>query len=146
MMMMMDPSHFHDLISLLPTSLLAADADTVTASTNALVDTVVSNTAAATATDATAAAVDPNAGNGGFGFLTEPIQFLLTTFHSVLVSLGMSADAWGVSIMTMTLFIKLLTYPLTKSQLESTTKMQVRPCNVLILLHLYTRTHIYLYI
>jgi YidC/Oxa1 family membrane protein insertase len=38
--------------------------------------------------------------------------------------MGMSADAWGVSIIAMTIVIKLVTFPLTKQQLESTNKMQ----------------------
>lgn len=44
----------------------------------------------------------------------------------LLTGMGMSADAWGVSIIVMTIVIKLLTFPLTKQQLESTNKMQVR--------------------
>ncbi len=63
--------------------------------------------------------------NGGFGFLTGPIVSLLQLIHSLLVSVGMSADAWGVSIIAMTLLIKVATFPLTKTQLESTNKMQV---------------------
>jgi YidC/Oxa1 family membrane protein insertase len=63
--------------------------------------------------------------NGWFGFLTAPIEFLLQAIHSVLVSVGLSADAWGVTIIAMTLLIKIGTYPLTKTQLESTNKMQV---------------------
>lgn len=64
--------------------------------------------------------------NGWFGFLTGPTTFLLQVIHSLLVTLGMSADAWGVSIIVMTLIIKVATFPLTKTQLESTNKMQVR--------------------
>jgi len=147
MNMMMDPFHIHDFFQtvVLPTSLLAMDAaDTVVAaattasasSNGAVVDTAISSTAAfvsdamnaATEAVATpdAAAATTTDDNGGFGFLTAPIQGLLSIFHSILVSLGMSANTWGVSIIAMTLFIKILTYPLTKSQLESTTKMQVR--------------------
>lgn len=63
--------------------------------------------------------------NGWFGFLTGPTILLLQGIHSLLVSVGMSADAWGVSIIVMTLVIKIATFPLTKTQLESTNKMQV---------------------
>lgn len=62
--------------------------------------------------------------NGFFGILTEPIEMLLQIIHSALVSVGLEKDAWGVSIIGMTLFIKLLTFPLTKTQLEGTNKMQ----------------------
>lgn len=62
--------------------------------------------------------------NGWFGFLEGPIEFILKGIHSTLVGMGMSEDAWGVTIIAMTTLIKLATYPLTKSQLESTNKMQ----------------------
>lgn len=62
--------------------------------------------------------------NGWFGFLTTPIELLLQAIHAALVSVGLSADAWGVTIIAMTLLIKLGTFPLTKTQLESTNKMQ----------------------
>jgi YidC/Oxa1 family membrane protein insertase len=63
--------------------------------------------------------------NGWFGFLEGPIEFILKGIHSTLVGMGMNEDAWGVTIIAMTTLIKLATYPLTKSQLESTNKMQV---------------------
>lgn len=78
-------------------------------------------TAAAPAVDAAAEAATDN---GWFGFLTAPIEGLLGIIHGTLVAVGMDSDAWGVSIVAMTLFIKILTYPLTKQQLESTGKMQ----------------------
>eukprot|EP00557_Chaetoceros_sp_GSL56_P006865 CAMPEP_0176497410 /NCGR_PEP_ID=MMETSP0200_2-20121128/11708_1 /TAXON_ID=947934 /ORGANISM="Chaetoceros sp., Strain GSL56" /LENGTH=404 /DNA_ID=CAMNT_0017895419 /DNA_START=93 /DNA_END=1307 /DNA_ORIENTATION=- len=62
--------------------------------------------------------------NGWFGFLEGPIEFLLGLIHQAFVSVGMDADAWGVTIIAMTMIIKLVTYPLTKQQLESTNKMQ----------------------
>lgn len=64
--------------------------------------------------------------NGWFGFLEGPIEFILKGIHATLVGMGMNEDAWGVTIIAMTTLIKLATYPLTKSQLESTNKMQVR--------------------
>ena len=72
------------------------------------------------------AAPDVAQGNGWFGFLTGPIEGLLKLIHVALTSVGLSEDAWGASIIAMTIVIKLLTFPLTKSQLESTNKMQVR--------------------
>jgi YidC/Oxa1 family membrane protein insertase len=73
----------------------------------------------------TASSADPNAQNGWFGFLTLPIEGLLKLIHGGLDSMGMSSNAWGISIIAMTVVIKALTFPLTKSQLESTNKMQV---------------------
>lgn len=122
-----DPSTLHDLpqhvdsLQHFFTSLTLADLDVdavVTASASSAVSAPVDPAAA----DAAAAAAD----NGWFGFLTLPIEALLKLIHSLLSSVGMSADAWGVSIIAMTVVIKALTFPLTKSQLESTNKMQVR--------------------
>jgi YidC/Oxa1 family membrane protein insertase len=79
------------------------------------------NLADAAETAATAAKDD----NGWFGFLEGPIEFLLGLIHQGLVGVGMDADAWGSTIIAMTVIIKLVTYPLTKQQLESTNKMQV---------------------
>jgi YidC/Oxa1 family membrane protein insertase len=62
--------------------------------------------------------------NGWFGFLTGPIMFLLQLIHAGLVAVGVSSNAWGVSIIAITLLIKAVTFPLTKTQLESTNKMQ----------------------
>jgi hypothetical protein len=65
---------------------------------------------------------------GWFGFLTYPIAGLLQLLHSTLVGMGISSNAWGISIISLTILIKLLTYPLTSAQLASTNKMQV--CDV----------------
>jgi YidC/Oxa1 family membrane protein insertase len=81
---------------------------------------------AASASSAVAAPAAADAGNGWFGFLTLPIEFLLQLIHSTLAGVGLSSNAWGVSIIGMTVVIKALTFPLTRSQLESTNKMQVR--------------------
>jgi len=62
--------------------------------------------------------------NGWFGFLTEPTMRFLELIHSGLNSVGLDSNSWGVSIIALTLSIKLLTFPLTKAQLESTQKMQ----------------------
>lgn len=96
------------------------DVDAVTATSSAVVSVPTDPMAAADA--AATAAAD----NGWFGFLTLPIEALLKLIHTLLTSVGMSADAWGVSIIAMTVVIKAATFPLTKSQLESTNKMQVR--------------------
>ena len=106
-----DMSHQVSAIQDAVSSLLVSDAGLVDA-----VDNV------AGATDAAAAA---GTDNGWFGFLAGPIEFLLQVIHKALVGVGMPANAWGISIVAMTVVIKILTYPLTKSQLESTSKMQV---------------------
>jgi len=70
------------------------------------------------------ATTDAASSNGWFGFLTGPIEFLLQVIHQGFVTVGLDANSWGLSIAAMTILIKLLTYPLTKQQLESTSKMQ----------------------
>jgi YidC/Oxa1 family membrane protein insertase len=72
------------------------------------------------ATDAVAKSAD----NGWFGFLEGPIEFLLQSIHGALGTVGLSENSWGVTIIAMTTIIKLLTYPLTAQQLQSTSKMQ----------------------
>jgi hypothetical protein len=90
---------------------------------------------AATSVAATAApAVEQasSSGNGWFGFLEAPIEFLLGVIHSTLTGVGMSENSWGVTIIVMVVIIKLATYPLTKQQLTSTNKMQVSLCFIVI--------------
>lgn len=135
-----DPTHFADLasqhidslqhamsssISLADAAEMATDAvSSAVDSASSAVDTVAS-TAAQTADMAGNAAQEvATTDNGWFGFLTVPIMGLLNLLHATLVSVGVSANAWGVSIILLTLLIKLATFPLTKQQLESTTKMQ----------------------
>jgi len=102
-------------------SLLVSDLGLVDAVTSGAADNVAEATGAlAGATDAAAAGTD----NGWFGFLAVPIEFLLQVIHKTLVGVGLPGNAWGVSIVGVTLVIKILTYPLTRSQLESTGKMQ----------------------
>ncbi|KAK1748647.1 YidC/OXA1 family membrane protein insertase [Skeletonema marinoi] len=124
-----DPSAIHDLSQ---HSAVAADSINHFFSSMLISDLDVDavNSAAATipldaapgAADA-AAAVAKADDNGWFGFLTLPIEGLLKLIHASLASTGMT-EAWGLSIIAMTVMIKLLTFPLTKGQLESTNKMQ----------------------
>ena len=117
-----DVSHL-DTVHNLFSSLMLSDGEL---DASAVVDTMAS----APGADAVAA----DSGNGWFGFLTMPIEGLLKGIHVLLTSMGMSADAWGISIIVMTIVIKLVTFPLTKQQLESTNKMQVS--NLLVNLHI----------
>ena len=82
---------------------------------------------ASAATDVATPAADAAAqsGNGWFGFLTGPIEGLLQVIHDLLVGVGVKDNAWGITIIFITLLIKVVTFPLTKTQLESTNKMQV---------------------
>jgi len=73
--------------------------------------------------------------NGWFGFLTGPTMAFLELIHTGLNTVGLNSNSWGVSIIALTLSIKLLTFPLTKAQLESTQKMQV--CNLILLLRVF---------
>lgn len=106
-----DPNIFHDISSQVHSLQNAF-------STFSLSDADVAAVAGDAATEAA------KSDNGWFGFLTGPTTMLLQLIHSLLVTVGMSADAWGVSIIFMTLIIKVATFPLTKTQLESTNKMQ----------------------
>lgn len=60
---------------------------------------------------------------GWFGFLTGPIKLLLVGIHSLIAGVG-APNSWGISIIALTMLIKVLTFPLNKAQLESTNKMQ----------------------
>jgi YidC/Oxa1 family membrane protein insertase len=112
-----DPSLFHDLPQHFD-SLQNAFSTVTLSDAAALVPDVVADGADAVVE----AAAD--SGNGWFGFLVGPISGLLVIIHSALESAGLSANAWGISIIVLTLTIKALTFPLTKSQLEGTSKMQ----------------------
>eukprot|EP00584_Thalassiosira_punctigera_P006209 CAMPEP_0172526340 /NCGR_PEP_ID=MMETSP1067-20121228/1268_1 /TAXON_ID=265564 ORGANISM="Thalassiosira punctigera, Strain Tpunct2005C2" /NCGR_SAMPLE_ID=MMETSP1067 /ASSEMBLY_ACC=CAM_ASM_000444 /LENGTH=438 /DNA_ID=CAMNT_0013309827 /DNA_START=108 /DNA_END=1424 /DNA_ORIENTATION=+ len=127
-----DPLSIHDLpqhtdaLHHFFSSLTLADIDVDAVSDAAASAPVVPIDAAPAPVDVAAvAAADAAAQNNGgwFGFLTLPIESLLQFFHSILASTG-AGNAWGVSIIAMTVVIKALTFPLTKSQLESTNKMQ----------------------
>ena len=134
-----DPSVFQDIphhIQHLPnafSSMTLSDAmDAMTDAATSVAQPVADAADAVSASaDAVSASVAPaveevaKSDNGWFGFLTEPISLLLQVLHSGLVSAGLSANSWGVSIVVLTVLIKVLTFPLTKTQLESTNKMQV---------------------
>lgn len=124
-MSMIDPSSMQDLPQHVDTlhqffsSLTLADMD-VDAMSSALDAAPISGGDTAVV-DAAAEAANNN--GGWFGFLTLPIESLLQILHGGLKSVGIP-NAWGTSIIVMTLVIKALTFPLTKGQLESTNKMQ----------------------
>lgn len=132
---MIDPSMFHDLpqhfdsIGSAFSSLMISDGD-ISAAVDA-VDAVTTAATDAVTTAAVSAPVDTvtqaasTDQGGGLGFLTGPIEGLLETIHSLIVAVGMDANAWGVSIVALTVLIKVLTYPLNKQQLESNAKMQM---------------------
>merc|ERR1719460_2618737 len=52
-----------------------------------------------------------------------PFEFAITTLHDLLKGMGID-EAYGLSIIAFTVGVKALTFPLTKVQIESTTKMQ----------------------
>ena len=131
-MFSVDPSHFADLVqqfsssSIILSDAMATMTDAATSATSVVVDTAMlaANTAAVTAAESTDAVTEAAASdNGWFGFLTLPIEGLLQIIHSAIASTG-TANAWGASIIVLTILIKVVTYPLTKTQLESTNKMQ----------------------
>ena len=92
-----------------------------TSSSISIADAAMDALASSTTDPAAVAAAD--SGSGWFGFLTLPIQGLLEIIHSGIAGLG-TPNAWGISIIVLTLLIKVITFPLTKTQLESTNKMQ----------------------
>ena len=104
--MAIDPSSLHHL-------LLSAIDETAFTTADAAAKAIAESPAAAA-----------DGGNGWFGFLTLPIEYLLQAIHGALATSAISSNAWGVSIIVMTVMIKAATYPLTRSQLESTNKMQ----------------------
>jgi YidC/Oxa1 family membrane protein insertase len=112
---LVDPSLITDVMSqvhhiqdfMAPSSMMLADA------IDAVGDTLT--------TDASAAAATTD--NGWFGFLTEPIEGLLKLIHLGVAATG-TGNSWGISIVLLTILIKVVTYPLQKTQLESTNKMQ----------------------
>ena len=106
------PHHIHSLQNAFSTLNLA----------DAVADMPIPDAAVA---DSVLEASTAGSGNGWFGFLEAPIEQTLQLCHSALVSMGLTENSWGVSILLMTTLIKLLTFPLTKTQLESTNKMQV---------------------
>jgi len=114
-----DPSHFHDLPQHFESIQTAFSSMTLSDAVAGLADAVTD--APFPAGDAAPAADD---GNGWFGFLTGPIAGLLYLIHSAFQAVGMESNAWGVSIVALTVLIKVVTFPLTKTQLESTNKMQ----------------------
>lgn len=133
--MAVDPSLFHDLPSHISSlhSFLVSD-EAISAMTDSVTSAAVSvsavtDAATAAAVNAAPAAADAadavaKTDNGWFGFLAVPIEYLLGVIHSLLNMVGFTENTWGVSIIFMTVVIKILTYPLTRSQLESTAKMQ----------------------
>jgi len=123
-----DPSAIHDLshhsaaaadsINHFFSSMLISDLDV-----DAAVNSIPLDAAPGAAATNAAAAVATSDDNGWFGFLTVPIEGLLKLIHAGL-SAGGVTEAWGLSIIVMTVLIQVLTFPLTKNQLESTNKMQ----------------------
>jgi len=83
--------------------------------------------AAATAKDAVAGAVPEEAakeeGKGVFDLLVAGVQTCLVTLHSVFKAANLPG-AWGWAIMTFTVFVKAITYPLNYKQMASTISMQ----------------------
>ena len=118
------PNHVQSLHDVF-TSISLSDALDAAPDVGGVVDAVQDTVQAVTPAASVAEEAAKDSGNGWFGFLTGPTEGLLQLIHSALVAVGLNQDAWGVSIIAMTIVIKLLTFPLTKTQLESTNKMQV---------------------
>jgi YidC/Oxa1 family membrane protein insertase len=131
----LDPSSFQDLHQHVDSFREAFTSLTLSDNVDAVVVVGVDPSAVMDAADAAAQGASTAAQSGWFGFLTAPIEGLLVLIHSSMVAMGMTSNAWGLSIILLTLLVKAVTFPLTKTQLESTNKMQV--CRVFPLFGLF---------
>lgn len=85
-----------------------------------------------------AAAAGAVAEQGGGGLNLNPVELLtqltensITGLHNILSGMGVPAP-YGLSIIFFTLLVKAITFPLTYTQLSSTTKMQTLQPKVMI--------------
>jgi len=98
---------------------MALDASTFQLIADAILLPDAETTSAAT-TAAAAAAAEP----GWFDIvLVKPFETAIVMLHDTLKGAGID-EAFGPAIITFTIALKLLTFPLNKQQVESTTKMQ----------------------
>ncbi|CAI5470066.1 unnamed protein product [Closterium sp. Yama58-4] len=122
-----DPLHLDAAISTLTShNFLYAVADAPDAAASAAAD--VSTAVAAVAADAAAsggdAAVEAAASDGGwFAGLANLLESILKVLEQGLAALNVPY-AYGFSIILLTLLVKVVTFPLTKQQVESTMAMQ----------------------
>lgn len=117
---MVDPASFIQDVS--SSFTLADDFGGLTDAVAASMAAASSNVADAATADAAMDVADTNSA-GWFGFLEGPIKGFLVLLHGVIAGVGLP-NAWGISIILLTILIKVLTFPLTKTQLESTNRMQ----------------------
>jgi len=103
--------------------LLDAGTSTFLADAQILLDTAGTAVAAGAAVASDAAAAAPAEVSWFDSLIVFPFEFVLTSLHDSLKNMGVQ-EAWGPSIIGFTIAVKLLTFPLTKVQIESTTKMQ----------------------
>lgn len=126
-----DPSSFHDIAQHLGSlqesisTFTLADAD-VGGAVDAMQSTVdaVTSSVPDGAVEATGEATAAAANNGWFGFLAMPIELLLQFLHGAFNAVGLASNSWGITIILLTVLIKAVTFPLTKTQMEGTNKMQ----------------------
>ncbi|KAJ8620777.1 hypothetical protein MRB53_029306 [Persea americana] len=80
--------------------------------------------AAVVAADSSASAADASQKNGGwFGFISDGMEAVLKVLKGGLSAIHVPY-AYGFAIILLTVIVKLVTYPLTKQQVESTLAMQ----------------------
>jgi len=116
------------LASRAPPSAMLLDAGTITflADAQILLDGAGAAVAASSAiADVAVAAADAAPADPSWfdSLIVFPFEFVLTSLHDALKGAGVK-EAWGPAIIGFTVAVKLLTFPLTKVQIESTTKMQ----------------------
>ncbi|GJP44921.1 hypothetical protein CLOM_g4321 [Closterium sp. NIES-68] len=124
-----DPLHLDAAISTLTThNFLYAVADAADAAASAAADvstavTAVAADAAASGADAAAAAAADASSGGWFAGLANVLESILKVLEQGLAALNVPY-AYGFSIILLTLLVKVVTFPLTKQQVESTMAMQ----------------------
>lgn len=118
------PSAFHNLAAHISTSLflLGDAASTLTAGSDAVSNTL--SDAAAAVGDAAPAVAEVAKKNGGFfGAFASAFETFLKVLDQGIEKVGIPYS-YGFAIITLTVLVKLATYPLTKKQVESTLSMQ----------------------
>jgi len=107
-----------------PAMLLDAGTSTWLADAAILLDSASSASAVSSAVAAADVAAEAAADPSWFDTLIVlPFEFAITSLHDGLKAAGVK-EAYGPSIIAFTMGVKALTFPLTKTQIVSTTKMQ----------------------
>lgn len=114
------PVDHHPLQSI---SHLLADAAATVSDTVSAASSVASDAASAASDAAEATTEAAKSATGPWKLFVNLIESCITSLHNLLASFGIPG-AYGLSIISFTLIVKALTFPLNFRQMESTMKMQ----------------------